>query len=200
MTDDEIRALIHWQYDRGRTPASPMAEIIFKIAVMVRDICQRPESKTILNLRERLEAAERSAKYAWEAAEREKNTDWRERYHQLHKMYAENFERRKQERKEVRRFRLANFSVDELRAELTRRQASTSPDLWTPVDDGHYGDGIIKGCQVQISEDGREVRFAMRSRTHSHRWEGFLAVPGVRLCKQAQEPVKQYIDSNANLV
>lgn len=118
MTDAEIRGLIRWQYNRGKD-LSPMAEIIFRIACMVRDICQRPESDTILRLRERFDMSEHSAKTCWGLLKKADDQNvWRERYHRLHKIHCEDVRRRK----EVRRFRLVNFSVAELESELQRRQ------------------------------------------------------------------------------
>lgn len=118
MTDDEIRSLIRWQYNRGKD-LSPMAEIIFKIACMVRDRLQQPESDTVLNLRERLDMSERGAKTCWEHLKKaDDQNEWRERYHRLHKIHCEVVRRLK----EVRRFRPANFSIAELEAELQRKK------------------------------------------------------------------------------
>ena len=111
MTDAEIRALIRWQYDRGRKDPSPMAEIIYRIACMVRDRIQTwTESDIILNLRARLAMAEFSKNAAFRILEQERQTDWRDRYYRLHKIHREDVRRRK----EVRRFRLANFSIAEM--------------------------------------------------------------------------------------
>lgn len=186
MTDDEIKHVILWNY-RGNHNG-PMAQIIFDICKLVRDKCQQPESETVAALQKRVSYLE------WEvgmriadakrASEHTEGINWRERYDRLHKAFVENWQERKQLRKEVRRFRLANFSVEELRTELTRRGVSADGDVYIPIEDGQYGDGVIKGCQLKVSDDGRHVAFAMRSKSQSHRWEGFQAVPGVRLCKR----------------
>lgn len=120
MTDRDIRGLIKWQYDHGREEPSPMAEIIFKICCMVRDrIRNWKETDIILNLRERLALAEREKESAKDYVEKIKNEAiWYDRYLRIHKIHREDVRRRK----EVRKFRLTNFSIQELEAELVRRQ------------------------------------------------------------------------------
>lgn len=129
-------------------------------------------------LRARLESAEYSRNVAFRILEAERQIDWRERYLSLHKIHCEDVRRRK----EMRRFRLANFSVEEIKRELQRRHVDLPTDTWLPIDDGQY-DGVIKACQVKVNEGGRSVQYAMRSRTHSHRWQGFQPIADVRLCK-----------------
>lgn len=119
VTDDEIRDMIKWKYGWIGTTNGEIARIIFEIACSIRNRVARPESVKIINLRERLDSAERRAKWAEEAAGREKQNDWRDRYNRLHKIHVEDVRRRK----EVRRFRLANFSIEEMEREIARKKS-----------------------------------------------------------------------------
>jgi LPS O-antigen subunit length determinant protein (WzzB/FepE family) len=51
------------------------------------------------------------------ALNKERTTDWRQQYNELNKLHVEDV----RQRKEVRRFRLENFSIGEIEAELKRR-------------------------------------------------------------------------------
>lgn len=123
VTDAEIRDMIKWKYGWIGTTSGEIARIIFEIACSIRNRVVQPESAKIINLRERLDSAERRAEHlakSLEEAELDKRVSYyRDMYTRLHKIHCEDVRRRK----EVRRFRLVNFSIAELEAELARRKA-----------------------------------------------------------------------------
>lgn len=116
LTDEQIRSIIRWNYKGIQT--GTMARIIFGICCIVRDRIQGwAESEELAKLRDELMVARQCQESLLIALAEERDTDWRERYLRLHKIHVEDVRRRK----EVRRFRLTNFSIAELGAELQRR-------------------------------------------------------------------------------
>ncbi len=123
VTDAEIRDMIKWKYGWIGTTNGEIARIIFEIACTIRNRMQRPESAKVISLRERLNSAERkveSLTKQLEEAELDKRVAYyRDMYTRLYKIHNEDVRRRK----EVRRFRLVNFSIAELEAEIARKKA-----------------------------------------------------------------------------
>lgn len=123
VTDAEIRDMIKWKYGWIGTTNGDIARIIFEIACSIRNRMARPESATVLNLRERLDSAkrevERLAKKLEESELNKELESHKEMYRRLSAIHREDVRRRK----EVRRFRLANFSVEEMEREIARKKA-----------------------------------------------------------------------------
>lgn len=122
VTDAEIRDMIKWKYGWIGTTNGEIARIIFEIACSIRNRIARPESAKIANLRDRLDSAERKAEYL--SKQLEENTlnkeieKHKEMFKRLCMVHREDVRRRK----EVRRFRLVNFSTAEIEQELERRK------------------------------------------------------------------------------
>lgn len=155
MTDEDIKNFIRWFY-RGN-PNGPMAQIIFEIGCKIRDRINRPESVEILQLKQEIEHLKRDNKYYHERAYPVFHTDWKERCYTFIRIHNEDVRRRL----EVRRFRLANFSIAELQAELQRRHAQFTPDIWTPIEDGDYTN-VAKNELMRVKEGGKEITFFHR--------------------------------------
>lgn len=123
LSDDEIRDIIKHSYGWIGTTNGEIARIIFEIACKIRNRIAQPESAKVIDLRENLDSAERRAEYLAkqleEAELNKKVSHYRDMYSRIHKIHVEDVRRRK----EVRRFRLANFSIEEMENEIARKKA-----------------------------------------------------------------------------
>lgn len=122
VTDAEIRDMIKRKYGWIGTTNGSIARIIFEIVCSIRNRIAQPESDKVINLRERLDFAERKAERLTESLEESELhgqvKHYRDMYSRLSKIHREDVRRRK----EVRRFRLANFSIAEMEQEIARKK------------------------------------------------------------------------------
>lgn len=186
MTDEEIRGLIKWQYDRGRATPSPMAEIIFRICCEVRDRINRPESEKIKFLKEKIFWHERYAKIIRERMEKWEDKKWRERYDRLYKIHRRDVELRQQ----ARRYKLPNFSIRELQEELQKRKDGRGSDR--PKEVGCYA---FEG-RFRDAPDNWHSRFR---KVLEVRWskEGEIVVTQDPLPNRQEKPLLCFVSWNA---
>ena len=123
VTDDEIRKMIKWKYGWIGTTNGDIARIIFEIACCIRNRMAQPESAKVINLRERLESAERRAEYLAKQLEESELNKELDKHKDMFKRICAIHREDVRKRKEVRRFRLANFSIAEMENEIARKKA-----------------------------------------------------------------------------
>lgn len=123
VSDDEIRDMIKWKYGWIGTTNGDIARIIFEIVCSIRNVIVQPESAAVINLRERLDSAERKAAYLAKQLEESELHKEVEKYKDMFKRLCAVHEEDVRRRKETRRFRAANFSIAELEAALARKKA-----------------------------------------------------------------------------
>lgn len=123
VTDDEIRAMIKWKYGWIGTTNGEIARIIFEIVCSIRNRMAQPESAKVINLRERLDSAERRAEYLAKQLEESALNKEVEKYKDMFGRICVVHREDVRKRKEARRFRLANFSIEEMEREIARKKA-----------------------------------------------------------------------------